>query len=443
MLVDLDLQNHGATGLFESQFDLTGSDVFALLRADDLSDVKVPANHVAPNLYMLPAFSGGRPAVVEAPFLSDVDEARRRLQNVLQYLAERLAIKCFVLDCHGGIDTLSVAAAGIADWTIAVTEADTVTFAGTLSLIRSYYEEYGDRPSPHPRVEFVVNRLPPKYTWRDLDRVYRKYLADGLGHFTTSGRVACFLPLESYLSESFGEYPFQVEIAPGSLFTKKLELLLFELCRDTAQELISPRIRRRWSSTRRQRVVERTTISAEARTTRSVITTYAASALYVSLLLMPCLVVWGTVAWYSMMVFNKVELQKELKGEARSSRLPEEFVRMQLKAMDGLIEGMTPWYRRALPWRWPLTTLLVAFGIPLVISGCLTMWRSFIYFLGRFQFERRLIGVLHGERRAWREIAVWKFGVLCVGAAIPPLSLAILLLTALGVGGWMYMILHF
>ncbi len=80
MLVDLDLQNHGATGLFESQFDLTGSDVFALLRADDLSDVKVPANHVAPNLYMLPAFSGGRPAVVEAPFLSDVDEARRRLQ---------------------------------------------------------------------------------------------------------------------------------------------------------------------------------------------------------------------------------------------------------------------------------------------------------------------------------------------------------------------------
>lgn len=133
-----------------------------------------------------------------------------------------------VLDCYGGIDSLTVAACGAADDTIIVNEPDLITFSGTL-LLYSYLANVYRDSSNKPHVHFVINRVTSRHTFEFLDAEYRHNLAP----LATGDRILAYLPYDRLVVETFGDYPFFSELLPGSLITRKIRLMLWRLCSDS------------------------------------------------------------------------------------------------------------------------------------------------------------------------------------------------------------------
>ena len=122
-----------------------------------------------------------------------------------------------------------------------------MTFAGTLTLISAIENGLVDG-EPRPGVRIVVNRIPTRYRWKDLEEIYTGVAADFIGISEALPGVS-YIPVEGELFVTFGEYPYQVDLAPNSLFAQKLRLLLFQIVPDTPLEILkknhSPKKQRR------------------------------------------------------------------------------------------------------------------------------------------------------------------------------------------------------
>jgi MinD-like ATPase involved in chromosome partitioning or flagellar assembly len=297
MIIDLDFQNLGATGLFSGLYNLPATSALELLHGEPPAQAP-DIYEVETNLFFLPgAFTydnGDARHSLEGVFERS-DHIRVRLKSMLDRLHQWYKIDCFVMDCHGGIDSTSIAAAGICDTTLIVTEADSVTFAGTLALLDSYLEHYKDT-SIQPKVEFIVNRIPSKYRWKDLDHLYRRFLKRHLGRYTPDHEILSYIPSEKFLADSFGDYPFQVKLAESVLFSRKIMLILYDLFNEQRPEIVSTAIKSKLHSQRKRRKIQRAVTSAETRSVQQVFTAFSLGTLGM-LIIVPVLIL-GKVPWF-------------------------------------------------------------------------------------------------------------------------------------------------
>jgi cellulose biosynthesis protein BcsQ len=131
LLVDLDFQNQGCTGLFAPQIEFGPGNGLEAIENAAAAAAHEP-NQVARNLYFLPATSWHE------------STSQEEIVRHVQALGFQLKVAAFiermnlaqgfgivVLDCHGGVDAVSLAAFQSSTYTLMVTEADSVTFAGT------------------------------------------------------------------------------------------------------------------------------------------------------------------------------------------------------------------------------------------------------------------------------------------------------------------------
>ena len=287
LLVDLDFHNLGSTSLFsrdELVTQRTNASAAAWLESDVTDGHDAPPSRLTPNLHFLPAIhSTQQPHEVKnAGTLS----LHHRLSLLFDHMHKNYSIELFVLDCHGGIEDLSVAAAILCEHALVVTEPDPVTFGGTLRLVDQYYNAHSTTYAGmrNPRLEFVLNRITTKYSWQSLDRIYRMLLMHGLGQYTASKRIISYMPSETYINDSFVDYPFLVDIAGKETFAKKLELLIYELFPDRREQWLSPRAHRLLRRSGYRRRTYRRVTSWEQRTTQSVVSAYAWRSLVVLLL---------------------------------------------------------------------------------------------------------------------------------------------------------------
>ena len=277
---------------------------------------------------------------------------------------------------------MSIAAAGACDHTIVVTEADTVTFAGTLGLIDSYCDQYSSAERK-PKIEYVVNRVPPRYAWRDLDRLYQKHLGLDLGRLGETDSILSYIPTVGYVADSFGDYPFQVELVPTGLFTRKLELLLHSLLQGPCPQLLSKSIRDRFCSARRRRRTRRRLISDEVKRVRTAFASYAVFSVCVSLLL----------------AAGGVWLLVDLYAEGLSD------------SYRDIVEAIVL----------PLLVAVGALAVPAIIYLLVGLARIVLYFREKLGFEKAFARVLSRKGASWRSVKVWKlralfWGSLCVPA---------------------------
>lgn len=374
MLIDVDFQNLGCTGLFEANWPMPDADALTLLR-DCPATVETDIAYVTASLRFLPA-AFRYPNTDD--FLDSTSDIVRRLNHVLAVLRARFSTDVFILDCHGAVDPMSIAAAGVANHTVVVTEPDSVTFAGTLELIDSYYDAYVGTDFT-PRISYVVNRIPPKYRWRDLHDLYCKHLV-AEGALRDSSASVTFIPTENYIAESFGDYPFQIQLAPKSLFAEKIALLMHQL--DPTHNVLSPprEMRKRMNSARQRARVATRVIAKEAANIRMVFVAYSLASLTVVMLL---------VVIAMAVVFN-------LTVDAGTALMVVEF-------------GTVPFY-------------------------VIVMFRIWWYFRDRYLFEAALTTALRGRQKRWRSVRLWKLRALYIGSAIGPcvaLVVGVLLSTSL------------
>ena len=383
LVVDLDFQNLGCTGLFASTYNLEKSNVLELFtKGNDLENHPITLTTINKNLYFLPAALIGE---TEEPLYISydaTDEIYDKLANLLERLHRQFSIECFVLDCHGGIDVTSFAAAGLCDYALIATEADTVTFSGTLGLVENYYEQF-KHLQRKPNIEYIVNRIPSKYRWKELDRIYRKYLGKYLGRFTKSNSILAYIPIEGELSDSFGDYPFQVELAPKSIFTRKLELLLYTLFHASNPKLIRKNIAQRYQRTGYAKKINQSLISYEERNKQTIVRAYGA-ALFYFFFIYPI--------FYILLL-----LYSESSPETESRML----------------------------WIFGLLSL------PFIVYFFISSIRNFLYCRENYKFQKALHKILPKEKTAWRWPKILKLRVLYYVAAAGSLFLALLLIFGL------------
>ncbi|HKD85767.1 MAG TPA: ParA family protein [Terriglobales bacterium] len=235
--VDLDLQNQGATGLFSAVFPLRGcgvlSDLLGLSTCGQEDTVMV-----APGLHFFPAVAPNSPVSYSGiAELINRGEIGTRLRIFLDHLQAQFDFDVVILDCHGGLDFLSLSAHRQSDRTVVMTEADTVTFNGTLELLEFYRSaESCEQPGSNSAetngtgsLDFVVNRVPAKYRYDDLNGMYARLLARHSFGASVSSSILLYIPSEDFFADSYGEYPFAVSLAPKSVMFRKLNLLAVKL----------------------------------------------------------------------------------------------------------------------------------------------------------------------------------------------------------------------
>ncbi len=222
-----------------------------------------------------------------------------RLHDFVSHLNRVFSCEVLVLDCHGGLDGMSVAAYSASDDTLVISEADTVAFNGTLELL-DFYDANApttvgasvgvmtdDRvttpgaefepihPLAQPRhISFVVNRLPSKYRFADLDSTYRRLIANYHGDLAIRSSVLSFIPEEGFLAESFGEYPFPIKLAPKSVVARKIQLMMTDLMICDPGATVSYRPLQKLRSARFRRKVHAITVSAESRNTSNIVSAF-------------------------------------------------------------------------------------------------------------------------------------------------------------------------
>lgn len=302
-LIDLDFQNQGCTGLFAPHIRFTQANALEAMEKPEATGSQ-QLNQVAENVYFLPAVSWRRPSSQEeiAQHVHAPDFPQELL-DFIRHLETKQEFVFVVLDCHGGVDPVSLAAFRSCDYTLMVTEADSVTFAGTLELLNYYETKSAETPSMRtpeaspsqsqgtrvgsqsmdspPCVKFIVNRLPGKYRWKDLEHIYQQFMSKKLGTFTPDRSIFCYIPSEELLADSFGEYPFHVVLAPKSIFSKKIHYVAYSLL-DGKYDLPSDyKPITRFRKDRYRRKIQKIVVSNELRNTRTVLIFFAwVSSLY-------------------------------------------------------------------------------------------------------------------------------------------------------------------
>lgn len=279
VLIDLDLPNRGSTGLFGARYTLTGPSVASLL---DSSRMKPSPVSIEPNLFLVPSAlpSDSRPALSELT-IPDLSE---RIRYLAEAARDKVGADFVILDCHGGTTNLSIAAVSACDHALVVTEPDPVTFAGTLALV----ERLVSVPTvgiKQESISYILNRVSSRFYWRDLDRLYRQLLTRHFGAVTADSAIRCFIPSEHVLFDTFGEYPFQVDLAPNSTFTWKLRLLVWELWPEHRELVSSAPAWKQLQRDRYRRHVHHRTKSASDQHISTILGSYAAAGFFAAVVL--------------------------------------------------------------------------------------------------------------------------------------------------------------
>ena len=264
VIIDLDFQNQGLTGLFAGYTDLNDVDALDLcenpdsLKEDDL-------NLLMDQLYFIPSVIG-KAGVSQGKMKQLADSGfKTHLTKLVEILTSKFGFEIIVLDCHGGIDQVSLASFQVSDHTLMMAEADSVAFAGTLELINFYQSSMPEEDLKNfQKVKIIINRLPSKYKWKSLQKIYGKYMEKQLGRFSSDRGIFCYIPSDSLLAHSFGEYPFFVKLAKTSIFTKKLLFIVHSLFSDKF-DLSGFKVFRRLSHPNYKNKIERVVKSSESR----------------------------------------------------------------------------------------------------------------------------------------------------------------------------------
>lgn len=244
LLIDCDLANRGATSLLSPEVKNEESNLYGLLqqglRGQYINDQeffrKVEDHNLKKlheNFYFLPSTLTNElidwiDYKVETKRLKDV------IENIINGFVKKYGLECVILDCKPGPDPLSGAVSALSTFSILLTEADPVTYSGTLNLRFYLSEKYGVQEN----IYVIVNKVPEKFDIENLDSLYANKIKGILQIFN----VLSYVPFEYEIFESFGEQEFVIDLFPHSVFANKISVLIADLFKRDYPYLISPDI---------------------------------------------------------------------------------------------------------------------------------------------------------------------------------------------------------
>ena len=240
VLLDFDFQNQGSSGLLAERSVPGCVNSFNMLAEGESQSA--PPIQLTEQLYFVPAFDPNTADRYGPQLAASFGVlALTQVDRALTSLMDRFGFELAVIDCHGGLDDVSFATFIWSDTTFVVTEADKVTFSGTLELFDFYFNRaatlrnqladkddvIGHRLShiDENRCRILVNRISGGFDYKNLMDVLSRQLYANIRSLPKMNDGFSFFPRDPLLSESFSEYPFFVELLPEAIFSQKIELL--------------------------------------------------------------------------------------------------------------------------------------------------------------------------------------------------------------------------
>src|SRR5882672_11194165 len=256
LIADFDIHNKGATCLFMEA--VAKSQVQSITHVMGRCTTPEDAVQVASQFPILKLDFGDKLFLIPAArpdemvkwenFVCEVPTIVEFLKAFIHVIAEKNQIDVVLIDCYGGVDRLTISAAGVADDFIIINEPDVITFAGTLLLYKQLENTYEASAHP-PRVHFIINRISAKYSFRFLQQEYQKHLSQ----LAVDRGVLAYLPFDKLVFDTFGDYPFFSELLPKGLYARKIRELIARLWAEPRFIQLSAR-----SARQRERIYRKT-----------------------------------------------------------------------------------------------------------------------------------------------------------------------------------------
>lgn len=230
VLIDLDIANRGCTGILSSWQQLESADVYNFLNGQSVDPngmSKIRNGKSEKEFRFLP--SKLEITTDTNNIQLNFEESISKLEELISIIEKSIGPSTIIIDCHGGLEPLVLAAYYLSTDACIVTEPDIATFSGTEVLVSSLKSIEVEKSEP-TKLHYIINKVPAGLNYSDLMHLYMRLTSKGLGVLdSTANQNLIFIPAEKYLLETFGEYPFQVDLARYSLFRRKIELLCFNI----------------------------------------------------------------------------------------------------------------------------------------------------------------------------------------------------------------------
>lgn len=222
LVLDLDLFNRGLTGLLFGGPANWGNTVEPPVFLSKQASHGWLIGEVADNLFSVsfPDVEVNETALASVEG-SDVLALSEQLLEWIHALCSQTKCQTVILDCHGGPDPLSFAAAKIADRVFLISEPDRITIYGTLHFLRRAAQLSVDVKKIH----LVFSKVTEAFTQRFLNHLYESKLR---GYFESKPLLAAF-PLEDYLAKHFEHQPFVTDDFPKSMLARKVQMMLADV----------------------------------------------------------------------------------------------------------------------------------------------------------------------------------------------------------------------
>lgn len=234
LIIDFDIHNKGTTCLFMDKVSRSEAKSVLGIMAKCAALAEDSCHRLAESLAVIDLGYGGKLFLTPAArpdemvkwetFVCDPQTIVRFFRTLITAVVEKFEFDVAIIDCYGGVDTLTISAAGIADDFIIINEPDVITFAGTLLLYKQLESTYRSSARP-PKVHFVINRITGRHSFRFLRQEYQVHLSP----LAVDRSILAYLPFDKLVFDTFGDYPFFSELLPDGLYAKKIRELIARL----------------------------------------------------------------------------------------------------------------------------------------------------------------------------------------------------------------------
>lgn len=222
LLIDLDFFNRGSSAILASRGAIAAhipapvfAPQFSEARHDDWQIRQADA---AANLYYI---DFPLTTLRKSPIPQDglFNELAKALRAFIERAAAAVRAECVVLDCHGGPDWLSFAAAAAADTTFVISEPERASITGTMNFLAELFQT---AEGCSVDLRLVYNRVGDDFSSRFLEQTYRNELQRLFDDHTLAG----VFYVERGVSRDYLTCPFYAKVNPYGAFSKKLAAML-------------------------------------------------------------------------------------------------------------------------------------------------------------------------------------------------------------------------
>ena len=168
----------------------------------------------------------------------ELNEIQEFVLTVINMVTEKSAADIVIIDCHGGRDSLSFAAASISDHLLVVSAPELTTFFGTIQFIEGLRDEIPHTPNG-PRFHILANAVMDEFPKRILSHWYRKHFS---AYFYDSDFISV-IPFDKRISMSSSEGLFPTRKYHYSSMAERMRILVTDLFGTNGNIRISPEAR--------------------------------------------------------------------------------------------------------------------------------------------------------------------------------------------------------